>query len=99
MTDARQVCAELCEASQLALYLARRGRDAGLHRDPLFSGPGAENGSAHGSLVCEGRARPWTEWPGNLFLAEIHGDPQRDGKVKSTADETNGTNEKIEPPD
>ena len=99
MTDARQVCAALCEASQLALYLARRGRDAGLHRDPLFSGPGAENGSAHGSMVRESRARPWTEWPGNVFLAEIHGDPRRERKVKSAVDETNGAITKMEPPD
>ena len=99
MTDARQVCAELCEASQLALYLARRGRDAGLHRDPLFFGPGAENGSAHGSMVREGRAQPWTELPGNSFLAEIHGDPRRERKVKSAADKTNGANTKVEPPD
>ena len=37
MKNARTVCAELCEVSRLALYLAYCGRTAGLHRRPLFS--------------------------------------------------------------
>lgn len=31
------ICAELCEVSRLALYLAYCGRTAGLNRRPLFS--------------------------------------------------------------
>lgn len=34
--DARKACAELCEVSELALYLASRGRAARLHHTSLF---------------------------------------------------------------
>lgn len=34
--DGRKACAELCEASRLALYLASRGRAARLHHASLF---------------------------------------------------------------
>ena len=54
MIDGRKACAQLCETSRLALYLARLGQGARLHRIPLFSQtvPGA--GSRRECVVREG---------------------------------------------
>lgn len=84
MTDARHVCAELCEVSQLALYLARQGRDAGLHQVPLFSGPGAENGIPPRNMVREGMVRPWgtAGQPNEPHLSARGGEGHRDSQRK-----------------
>jgi len=57
MTDARKACAELCQVSQLALWLATRGRAAGLHQTPLFALPGSKS-SATNPFVVQERAEP-----------------------------------------
>lgn len=59
MMDARKACAELCEVSELALYLASRGRKAGLHQVPLFSLSLIENRSSSASAVREQALQSW----------------------------------------
>ena len=53
MRDGRKVCAELCEVSRLALYLARLGQEARLHHAPLFSRPFLEDAARSEGLVRE----------------------------------------------
>lgn len=59
MMDARKACAELCEASRLALYLASRGRAARLHHASLFcrEGDGTSRSAAEAM-----RERPPPSW-------------------------------------
>lgn len=57
--DGRKVCAELCEVSRLALYLASRGRAAGLHHAPLFCWAGDGTPRSAAEAMREPPPPPW----------------------------------------
>jgi hypothetical protein len=79
MKDGRPACRELCEASRLALCLARLGREAGLHRAPLFSvSGGAPSGQGPGT-VREPNGRLWGATPEATAVAKTA--PSADGKA------------------
>jgi len=64
MTDGRKACAELCQVSQLALFLAGRGRAAGLHQALKCLPAGVEHKPSQADGVREPTERSWGEGSG-----------------------------------